>query len=47
MLLNVLLFNNDVICALWQWIKDGFLEIVNASKKGRSYRLGKNYRALN
>jgi Fic family protein len=36
---------SSALCA--QWIKDGFLEIVNASKKGRSYRLGKNYRALN
>ncbi|MDP3788581.1 MAG: Fic family protein [Candidatus Chromulinivorax sp.] len=32
------------LCA--DWVKDGFLEIVNPSNKARTYKLGKNYTKL-
>jgi hypothetical protein len=28
------------------WVKDGFLEFADASRKGRAYRLGRDYRQL-
>jgi predicted HTH transcriptional regulator len=32
---------STALCAAW--VKSGFLEVVNASNKGRTYRLGNEY----